>query len=111
MEFEIDQSRFLAALALAQTVADKRSTMPVLANVLLRATSDGKLVCCTTDMMIGLTESIPAKVKATGSLTVGVRHLHGVMRLSAGDLWRVAIARGGKNGVSRLLCRFIRRSL
>ena len=36
MEFEIDQARFLSALSLAQTVADKRSTMPVLANVLLR---------------------------------------------------------------------------
>ncbi len=37
MEFEIDQSRFLAALGLAQTVADKRSnTQPILANVLLQ---------------------------------------------------------------------------
>ena len=26
MDFEIDQSRFLAALSLAQTVADKRGT-------------------------------------------------------------------------------------
>ena len=80
MELEIDQARLLSALALAQTVADKRSTMPVLANVLLRATSDGHLVCSATDMMIGLTESIPAVVKSTGSVSVGVRHLHGVVR-------------------------------
>jgi DNA polymerase-3 subunit beta len=80
MELEIDQARLLSALALAQTVADKRSTMPVLANVLLRATSDGHLVCAATDMMIGLTESIPAVVKSTGTVTVGVKHLHGVVR-------------------------------
>ncbi len=80
MELEIDQARLLSALALAQTVADKRSTMPVLANVLLRATSDGHLVCAATDMLIGLTESIPATVKSTGSVTVGVKHLHGVVR-------------------------------
>ena len=80
MELEIDQARLLSALALAQTVADKRSTMPVLANVLLRATSDGHLVCIATDMMIGLTESMPATVKSTGSVTVGVKHLHGVVR-------------------------------
>jgi DNA polymerase-3 subunit beta len=80
MEFEIDQARFLAALSLASTVADKRSTMPVLANVLLRASSNGHVVCSATDMMIALTESIPAEVKSTGSLTVGVRHLHGVIR-------------------------------
>lgn len=80
MEFEIDQARFLSALSLAQTVADKRSTMPVLANVLLRADKDGRLVCSATDMMISLTESIPAEVKKPGSLTLGVRHLHGVIR-------------------------------
>lgn len=87
MELEIDQGRFLAALSLAQTVADKRSTMPVLANALLRATSDGHLVCAATDMMIALVESVPATVKSTGSVTVGVRHLHGVVRtLPAGTL-------------------------
>jgi DNA polymerase-3 subunit beta len=80
MELEIDQARLLSALSLAQTVADKRSTMPVLANVLLRATSDGHLVCAATDMMIALTESVAATVKSTGSVTVGVRHLHGVVR-------------------------------
>jgi len=87
MEFEIDQARFLSALSLAQTVADKRSTMPVLANVLLRATADGEVVCCSTDMMISLTETIAAEVKTPGSLTVAVRHLHGVIRtLSSGPL-------------------------
>ena len=45
MQFDVDQAQFLSALALAQTVADKRSTMPVLANVLLRATDDNHVVC------------------------------------------------------------------
>ena len=86
MEFTIDQSRFLGALNLAQTVADRRSTMPVLANVLLRADDDG-LVCCATDMMISLTEKVPAQVAKTGSLSIGVRHLHGVVKtLPGGDL-------------------------
>ncbi|MCA9705603.1 MAG: DNA polymerase III subunit beta [Myxococcales bacterium] len=87
MEFEIDQARFLSALSLAQTVADKRATMPVLANVLLRAETRGQVVCSATDMMIALTETIPADVGRAGSLTVGVRHLHGVVKtLPGGDL-------------------------
>ncbi len=87
MEFEIDQARFLSALSLAQTVADKRSTMPVLANVLLRATSDGHVVCSASDMMISVTETMPAQVKATGSITAGVKPLHNVVRtLPAGPL-------------------------
>lgn len=80
MEFEIDQARFMSALNLAQTVADRRSTMPVLANVLLRATTNDELVCCATDMMIALTETVPCKVSSPGSLTLGVRHLHNVIR-------------------------------
>jgi DNA polymerase III subunit beta len=80
MEFEIDQARFLSALTLAQTVADRRSTMPVLANVLLRATTNDELVCSATDMMIALTETVPCKVSSPGSLTLGVRHLHNVVR-------------------------------
>ncbi len=81
MEFEIDQSRFISALGLAQTVADKRSNnQPILANVLLRATKDNKLVCSATDMMISVTETIPVEVKTPGALTLGVRYLHNVVR-------------------------------
>lgn len=79
MEFEIDQARFLSSLTLAQTVADRRSTTPILAHVLLRATDD-KLVCIATDMMIGITESVPCEVSSPGSLTLSVRHLHNVIR-------------------------------
>jgi DNA polymerase-3 subunit beta len=87
MEFEIDQARLLSALTLAQTVADRRATMPVLANVLLRATADDELVCSATDMMIALTESVSCKVNSPGSLTLGVRHLHNVVRtLPAGPV-------------------------
>ena len=80
MEFEIDQARFSSALNLAQTVADRRGTMPVLANVLLRATADDELVCSATDMTIALTETVACKVGSPGSLTLGVRHLHNVVR-------------------------------
>jgi DNA polymerase-3 subunit beta len=89
MEFEIDQARFLSALTLAQTVADRRSTMPVLANVLLRATKDDHLICCATDMMIALTETVPCKVSSPGSLTLGVRHLHNVVRTLASGAVKV----------------------
>src|SRR5688572_6316247 len=81
MEFQIDQPRLLSALGLAQTVADKRSNnQPILANVLLRATKDNKLVCSATDMMISVTETIPVEVKVPGALTLGVRYLHNVVR-------------------------------
>jgi len=87
MDFDIDQARFLSALTLAQTVADRRSTMPILANVLLRARDDGYVACASTDLMVALVETIPAEIKSTGSLSVSVRHLHAVVRtLPAGPI-------------------------
>lgn len=80
MDFEIEQQKFLSALTLAQTVADKRNNRPALANVLLQAREDGVLVCNTTDLMVSVTEEIPVAVKQSGSLSVSVRHMYGVVR-------------------------------
>jgi DNA polymerase-3 subunit beta len=88
MDFEIDQALFSSALSLAQTVSDRRSTMPILANVLLRADKN-EVVCSATDMMISLTERIEADVHKKGTLTLGVRHLHGVMKTLPAGVVRV----------------------
>ncbi len=92
MDFEIDQARFLSALNLAQTVADRRSTMPILANVLLRVSSDHGLTCSATDMMISLTEKLDVHVTTEGSLTLGVRHLCNVLKtLPSGSVTMTAL--------------------
>ena len=39
MEFRIAKNEFLRGLRLAQGIADRKSTMPMLANVLLRQTT------------------------------------------------------------------------
>ncbi|MEE9382381.1 MAG: DNA polymerase III subunit beta [Nannocystaceae bacterium] len=86
MEFEIDQASFQAALMLASTVADHRSTMPVLGNVLLTAESaaetqeHGRVICRATDMMLFVTERFPADVHKSGSISLAVRHLHHLIK-------------------------------
>lgn len=82
MDISIYQPSLLAALNVAQSVADRKgsATQPILANVLLRATKDNKLVCSATDMMISVTETISVEVKTPGALTLGVRYLHNVVR-------------------------------
>ncbi|TPV92493.1 MAG: DNA polymerase III subunit beta [Myxococcales bacterium FL481] len=87
MQFEIDQSSLHAALALAATVADQRASMQVLGNVLLEADSAGTVTCRATDMMLFVTESFPAQVTRAGSISLGVRHLHELVKaLPAGKL-------------------------
>lgn len=65
----------LRALARCQGVADKKSTMPILANVLIQASSSGPLVLCATDLYLGVRGEVPAEVEKKGSIAVGARDL------------------------------------
>ena len=62
-------------LARCQGVADKKSTMPVLGNVLLEATKDGELLLAATDLYLGVSGSISARIEKPGSVAVGARDL------------------------------------
>ncbi len=79
MEFQIDQARFLQTLSLAQTVAERRPSMPILSHVRLDA-EDGQLVCTSTDTMLSLVQRTPAEVRAKGSLVLGAKHLVDLVR-------------------------------
>lgn len=82
MDISISQPALLAALNVAQSVADKRSnTQPILANVLLRATKGGKLIVSATDLHIGITEEVACEsVAKAGTITLGARYLHSVIK-------------------------------
>src|SRR5262245_40911221 len=55
MEFRIAKTEFLRGLRLAQGVADRKSTMPMLANVLLRMQGKNQLLVAATDLNVSLT--------------------------------------------------------
>jgi DNA polymerase-3 subunit beta len=62
-------------LARCQGVADKKSTMPVLGNVLLEASKTGELGLAATDLYLGVSGTISAKIERPGSVAVGARDL------------------------------------
>jgi DNA polymerase-3 subunit beta len=62
-------------LARCQGVADKKSTMPVLGNVLLEARKTGELGLAATDLYLGISGTIQAQVDKVGSVAVGARDL------------------------------------
>ena len=45
MEFKIRKDEFLRGLYLAHGIADRKSTLPILANVLIRTEGKDKLLC------------------------------------------------------------------
>jgi len=67
-----DLSRILAR---CQGVADKKSTMPVLGNVLLEATKTSELGLAATDLYLGVSGTISARIEKPGSVAVGARDL------------------------------------
>jgi DNA polymerase-3 subunit beta len=79
MKLTIDRSVFLKALAHGQSVVERRTTIPILGNVLLNATPMG-LSLMTTDTDLALVETIPAIVTEPGSTTVSAQMLFEIVR-------------------------------
>jgi DNA polymerase III subunit beta len=79
MELTIEQPRLLAALNLAQSVADNRTTMPILGHVLLSA-SEGLMNVSATDLVVGATETMPVDIKSPGSVALDARRIRDIVK-------------------------------
>ena len=79
MKFSIERSELLKAVGQAQSVVERRNTIPILANVLIEA--EGDLVSFrATDLDIEVVDQAPAKVERSGATTVNAVTLHEIVR-------------------------------
>lgn len=85
MEFRIAKSEFIRGLRLAQGIADRKSTMPMLANVLLRTTGKNQLLVAATDLNVSLTAELKANVAVEGGITLGAKNLYDLIANAPGD--------------------------
>jgi len=69
MELTLSKEALNRALSITQSIVAKKTTMPILSNVLL-SVADGQLRISATDLEITAVVSAPAKVKTKGSTTV-----------------------------------------
>jgi DNA polymerase III subunit beta len=79
MKLTIDRSAFLKALSHGQSVVERRTTVPILSNVLLSATPMG-LSLITTDTDLALIETVSAIVTEPGTTTVSAQMLFEIVR-------------------------------
>lgn len=87
MEIRIQKEAFLKGLLLAQSIADRKSTMPVLANALLRSEGKEAILCAATDLRVTVVAEARAEVLEEGSLTIGAKHLFEIVKsLSAEEV-------------------------
>jgi DNA polymerase-3 subunit beta len=86
MEFTVSKSDLVRELGLSQGVVEKKTTIPILSNVLLEA-ADDHVTITATDLELGIRCFCPARVKKEGSGTVPARRLLDYTRLlPEGDL-------------------------
>ena len=85
MEFRINKSEFLRGLRFAQSIADRKSTMPMLANVLLRTQGKSQLLVAATDLNVSLTAELKSNNLAEGAFTVAAKSLYEIISSAPGD--------------------------
>jgi DNA polymerase-3 subunit beta len=80
MEFTVSRNTLLGELNLVQGVVEKRSTIPILANILLEA-SGKRLDLVATDLDVSICCGCSAEVQKEGTMTVSARRLFDIVRL------------------------------
>ena len=79
MEFSVRKFDLLRELQLTQGVVEKKTTIPILSNLLLEAKGED-LWISATDLELGIKLVLPAKVKKEGSGTIGAKRLFEIVR-------------------------------
>jgi DNA polymerase-3 subunit beta len=79
MELTLRRGDFLNELTLLQGVVERKNTIPILSNILLKA-SDGNLNFTSTDLDLTLLTQAQARVTRPGSVTVPARKLFDLIR-------------------------------
>ena len=80
MEFSVSKSDLVRELGLTQGVVEKKTTIPILSNILLE--TDGDQIWLTaTDLELGIRCSCPARIKKEGAGTIPARRLLDYVRL------------------------------
>jgi DNA polymerase III subunit beta len=96
MRLLIEKSALLKALQHVTSVVERRNTIPILANVSLRAEGNS-LHFKATDLDIEVTESAPAEVVTPGSTTAPAHTLHDIVR-KLPDGAQIELSRQGDDG-------------
>jgi DNA polymerase-3 subunit beta len=84
MNLTIAKDQILTGLQAVQNVVSTRTTLPILSNVLMRAEGD-RVEFTATDLDVTVACKVEAKVKKSGSTTVPVKKLFGIVRELGGN--------------------------
>jgi DNA polymerase-3 subunit beta len=84
LEITVSRAELLRELTAAQSVVERKTTIPILSNFLFEASADGdqgRLTITATDLDQSLNTSCAAKVKKPGACTIPARKLYDYIKL------------------------------
>ncbi len=84
MQFTIAKDEFLRGLSRIQSVIEKKTTLPILSNVLLEA-SGATVTLVATDLEVGIRSLCEAEVETEGTITVQAKKLFELCRELEGE--------------------------
>ncbi len=99
MKFTIQREQMLRPLQLVTGVVERRQTLPVLANLLIKA-ADGRLEITGTDLEVELVAECEAQIEQSGEATLPARKLADIWRSLVEDA-KVSVAVEGDRAVVR----------
>jgi DNA polymerase-3 subunit beta len=89
MEFNISKNMFLKGIQKTLGIVEKKTTMPILSNLLIR-TQQGKIRVIAADREIGLVADYEAEIIREGDITLSAKKLYEMVREIQGDIIHVS---------------------
>jgi len=93
MEIKITRSELMKGLGLTQSIVERKTTMPILANVLLEA-GNKNISFTATDLEVGLNCTHQAEVIKEGKVTIHARSLYDIVKELPDDLVHLKLKDG-----------------
>lgn len=99
MKFSVERSALVKSLSRVQSVVEKRTTIPILSNILIGAEGQ-QLALCATDMDLEIVDAVPASIGESGSTTVPAHTLYDIVRKLPDDVTLNISMNEGKNAIT-----------
>jgi len=80
MKFQVEKASLVQVLQRTQSATEKKTTMPILNNCLIKATEDGTVEFSATDLELSVWTKMGAQVNTEGKTTASARKLLEIVR-------------------------------
>ena len=80
MKVQVEKGTLIQVLQRLQNITDKKTSMPILSNALIKVAEDGIMKLSATDLDLSLRTSITVQVESPGGTTISARKLLEIVR-------------------------------